>query len=331
MPLLSDDVAIRVAQPRDAGRVAAMCAALAGDMGDAQPRFSAGAFRRDGFGSCARFGCLVAERAGRVVGYLLHCPDYDTDLARRSLYVVDLFVEKTARRSGIGRALMAAAAAVGRSRGAACMAWIVHARNRAARRFYAQFGEEQSDTVLWSSRGRRFWRLADMPGPTGPRLRMAEAADVPTVARMLEELLTSQGDDPPPDIAGRLAHDGFGAEPAFRVLLAELAGQPIGYALFWPLYGTELAAAGAMLSDLYVDPSARRSGAGRALLAGVAGRTAEGGGKFMIWPVRRHNAAAIAFYAIVAKAEEGTILCRCAGDSFERLAGLAQAAPVRGR
>lgn len=322
----SDAVAIRLALPQDGERVAAMCAMLSAEEGEPAPAFSAQAFRRDGFGPAAQFGCLVADRAGEVVGYLLHCPDYDTDLMRRCLYVADLFVEKTARGMGAGHALMAGAASIARARGSRLMAWTVLARNRQARRFYARFGEEQADTVLFSTHGPPFEDLAAAPAPEHVRLRPAEAADAPTIASMQQALLEGQGDLAPPDLAEAFLRDGFGADPAFRVLVAEREGRIAGFALYWLLYETELAGPGAMLSDLYVDPAARRAGIGRTLVAEVARQTRAAGGKFMMWPARRHNAPALAFHATVARQEADAILCRCAGEAFERLAAAARIA-----
>lgn len=79
-------------------------------LGDTSPlRLDAAALERDGFGPDPAFRGLVAEQGGQVVGYLLHHPGYDTDAARRLLFVVDLFVTPAPRGQGIATALMDAA------------------------------------------------------------------------------------------------------------------------------------------------------------------------------------------------------------------------------
>jgi GNAT superfamily N-acetyltransferase len=62
----------------------------------------------------------------------------------------------------------------------------------------------------------------------------------------------------------------FGARPAAKVLIAELAGTPVGFALFFQSYSTFLAKPGLYLEDLFVRPAARGNGVGRALMSACA-------------------------------------------------------------
>src|SRR5215475_14312398 len=125
-----------------------MCASLSAEEGLGVPsQLTAAAFRRDGFGGGAAFACLMAEIEGEPVGYALHCRDYDTDRLCRSVYLADLYVEKAARRLGVGRALMAATAQAGQAQGARLMMWSVLRSNEPARRFYATIGRELPDQV----------------------------------------------------------------------------------------------------------------------------------------------------------------------------------------
>ena len=137
-------IQIRAATPEDAERVGELAREFANylrEQGDhSEFRFDAVAYRRDGFGPGAAFAGLIAESDGRVVGYLLYHPGYDTDGAQRLLHVVDLYVEKPSRGRGVGRELMRAAAEVGRHQGASAMMWSVYSRNHQAKRFYEQLG-----------------------------------------------------------------------------------------------------------------------------------------------------------------------------------------------
>lgn len=313
---------IRPATPADGEAVAAMCAALGAAEGLGVPcRFTPEAFRRQGFDVDPAFACLIAELDGRPMGYALYYLDYDTDQMCRSVYLGDLYVESAARRRGIGRALMAAVAAAGRRQGARLMMWNVLRSNAPARRFYATVGEEIPDQIQSVVTGDAFGRLlAQEPPARGLTLRQGTADDCGQVERFLAELLADIGLPRKEGIAERLRADGFGAAPAFTIVMAEHTGAPAGYALFWPAYDTESAARGSWLSDLYVAPKARRHGVALQLMADLARRTAARGGRYLVWLVHEHNHGARAFYRRISQEWPEGIACICAEESFERLA-----------
>jgi ribosomal protein S18 acetylase RimI-like enzyme len=314
-------IALRAARPEDGAAVAEMCAALSRHEGGPAPALTAAAFRGDGFGPDPRFSCVIAEQAGRPAGYAMYLGDYDTDLMCHSTYLADLYVDTAARRCGIGRALMAAVARITGERGGRTLHWNVLRSNAPARAFYATLGREVPDAVVCSVEGESFAALAAEPVPAGLTLRRAVAADVPALARLLEELLLNEGFDPSQfDLAARLAADGFGDRPAFTCHLAECAGAAVGYALHWPTYDTEPAASCAYLSDIYVAPQARRGGAARALIGAVARDRLAQGAHWMEWEVRRENTAARAFYATFAEEYPDVLPMIASGDAFAKLA-----------
>ncbi len=59
---------------------------------------------RDALADPPRVRVLLAERAGRVVGYAAYVETYSTFLARPTLYLEDLCVAPEARQRGVGRA-----------------------------------------------------------------------------------------------------------------------------------------------------------------------------------------------------------------------------------
>jgi len=297
-----------------------MCRALSRDEGGPPSPFTAAAFRRDGFGARPAFRCLLAEWRGAVVGYALHYPDYDTDRLVRSVYLADLYVENTARRRGIGGALMAAVAHAGRGHGAATMHWGVLRSNDRARRFYRRHGREHDDILICWTAADRLRALAATPPATGAVIRAADARDVPALARMLRGLLADLGVAVPDAISARLRADGFGAGRAFECLIAERDGEAVGYTLAWDAYDTDSCARGTYLSDLYVAPPARRTGLGRVLMAATAGRTAARGGDFMVWQVLKLNAPARAVYQPIADELPDVIACTSDGAAFAALA-----------
>ena len=89
----------------------------------------------------------------------------------------------------------------------------------------------------------------------------------------------------------------FGARPQAEVLIAEVDGEPAGFALFLHNYSTFLARHGLFLEDLYVRPAFRRRGIGRRLLTRLAVVAVERGCGRVEWNVLDWNESAQRFYA----------------------------------
>ncbi|WP_077960604.1 GNAT family N-acetyltransferase [Ensifer adhaerens] len=93
-----------------------------------------------GLGDNPRFGVLVADLGGRVVGIAVHYVIPWTYDLKPTLVLKELFVDETARSLGAGAALIEAlkrhAAAIGTPR----IEWSVLASNEAAKRFYGRQG-----------------------------------------------------------------------------------------------------------------------------------------------------------------------------------------------
>lgn len=107
----------------------------------------------------------------------------------------------------------------------------------------------------------------------------------------------------------QVLRDGFGQWPAFHVLIAELDGEAVGYALFNDGYDTDIPARAVWLNDIFVDAPSRGRGIGRRLLAAVAGIAVERGAQSVWWGVRSANRRARAFYAgLGAKDDDARIL-----------------------
>jgi GNAT superfamily N-acetyltransferase len=116
----------------------------------------------------------------------------------------------------------------------------------------------------------------------------------------------------------------FSERPAAEALIAELDGEPVGYALFYLTFSTFLAIQGVWLEDLFVRPSCRRNGVGRALLAEVAARTRERGGERLEWAALDWNELALDFYrGLGASRMDEWITHRLVGRELEQLASAA--------
>jgi ribosomal protein S18 acetylase RimI-like enzyme len=321
--MLPADLVIRPARPEDGKAVQAMAVALSADEGSARSPFTAARFRRDGFGPAPAFVAFIAERGGEAVGYTVGFRDYDTDRLRRSVYMADLYVHDSVRGAGVARALTAALARHARqSWGAEVIAWGVLAPNARARRFYAKLGaaEQQGQLVNWIP-PRRLRALARSAAESkGAEIRPAGRSDARAIAGLLEALLVSLSLPLPESMGDRLAADGFGPRPMFEALIAERDGAPVGYALYWPAYDTDVPGRGTMLSDLYVAPEARRHGVALALMTAMAARTVARSGRFVFWFVDEDNAPARAFYRRFASEWPGVIACVADGEAFKALA-----------
>ncbi|MEI2296555.1 GNAT family N-acetyltransferase [Ensifer sp. MJa1] len=93
-----------------------------------------------GLGEAPRFGVLVADLDGRVVGIAVHYVIPWTYDLKPTLVLKELFVDETARSSGAGAALVAALKRHAEKIGAPRINWTVLATNEAAKRFYRREG-----------------------------------------------------------------------------------------------------------------------------------------------------------------------------------------------
>lgn len=113
----------------------------------------------------------------------------------------------------------------------------------------------------------------------------------------------------------------FGARPAAEVLIGELAGQPIAFALYFHNYSTFLGKPGLYLEDLYVKPPCRGKGFGKALLRYLAKIACDRGCGRFEWSVLNWNEPAIEFYKkIGAVAMSEWTVQRLTGNALIKLA-----------
>lgn len=157
---------------------------------------------------------------------------------------------------------------------------------------------------------------------SGLRIARATVGDVSTVLAMIQglarfermsELCVATEDD--------LRRELFSADPSAEVILAWEDGVAAGFALFFHNFSTFLARRGLYLEDLYVLPSFRRKGYGRALLVYLARLAVERGCGRFEWTVLDWNAEAIGFYrALGAEILPEWRLTRVTGPALESLA-----------
>ena len=155
-------------------------------------------------------------------------------------------------------------------------------------------------------------------------IRDATVDDVPVIVSLVHELATYERE---PDAVVATEDDYrdalFGPEPKAWCLLAEDdGGEVVGFAVYFVNFSTWLGRHGLYLEDLFVRPSARGHGHGRALLAALARIAVERGYRRIDWWVLDWNEPAHRFYrGIGATAMDDWTVWRLTGDALSSLAG----------
>ncbi len=153
-------------------------------------------------------------------------------------------------------------------------------------------------------------------------IRSARPADVPAIARLIRELADYER-APNEAIA---TEDGlrevlFGNERAAHVLLALENGEAVGFAVYFFNFSTWLGRPGLYLEDLFVKPTIRGKGYGRALLVRLAQIAHEKKCGRMEWAVLDWNEPAIGFYKkLGAKPMDDWTVFRLTSDGIAQLA-----------
>lgn len=152
-------------------------------------------------------------------------------------------------------------------------------------------------------------------------IRPATPDDAPTILRFVRELAAYEREPDAVEATVESLRAQLSAErPPFECLLA-LDPEPVGFALYFHNYSTWRGRPGLYLEDLYVTPSARTRGIGRALLVRLAAIAVERGCARMEWAVLDWNQPAWAFYrALGAEPLEGWTLFRLTGQPLSDLA-----------
>ncbi len=153
-------------------------------------------------------------------------------------------------------------------------------------------------------------------------VRPARAGDAPLIHIFIAELAEYE----------QLAHEAkasiadldaalFGLSPRVFADIAEVDDVAVGMALWFYSFSTFTGRHGIYLEDLFVRSKARGSGAGRALLSGLARRCIDQGLTRLEWWVLDWNEPALGFYAkLGAVPQDQWTVQRLSGAALERLA-----------
>jgi GNAT superfamily N-acetyltransferase len=156
------------------------------------------------------------------------------------------------------------------------------------------------------------------------RLRIVPAtkSDIPLILALIKELGEYE----------RLAHEVvateeiltetlFGDRPYAEVIIAYFDNEPVGYALYFHSFSTFLGRPGLYLEDVYVRPSLRGKGIGKALLATLARIAVDRKCGRLEWAVLNWNEPAIGFYkSLGAKPMDAWTVYRMTDEPLAQLA-----------
>nr|WP_314483908.1 GNAT family N-acetyltransferase [uncultured Pseudomonas sp.] len=98
--------------------------------------------------------CLMAERAGRAIGFAIFFYSYSTWLGRNGIYLEDLYITPEARGDGAGRQLLRHIAKEAVAKGCGRLEWSVLDWNEPAIGFYEALGAQpQKEWVRYRLEG----------------------------------------------------------------------------------------------------------------------------------------------------------------------------------
>ncbi|WP_430614513.1 N-acetyltransferase family protein [Flavobacterium sp. JP2137] len=127
-------------------------------------------------------------------------------------------------------------------------------------------------------------------------IRKAQERDLPVVLDLIGELARFENEAEAVVVSlEELRRDGFGSDPQFWIIVAEVDQVVVGMAFYYFRYSTWKGRT-IHLEDLIVRESHRGSGVGYALYSEVIKRGAEEGVRRIEWAVLDWNEAAIRFY-----------------------------------
>jgi len=157
--------------------------------------------------------------------------------------------------------------------------------------------------------------------PEAVRVRPAEPRDAEALLSLIDALADYESLPRPDDAArGRFADHAFRAAPYFFALMAEVAAQPVGYALYFFTYSSFLAQPTLYLEDIFVLPEHRNQGVGAAIMRRLAEEAVARDCGRMEWQVLHWNTPSIEWYQRMGAAHQQEWLpYRLLREQFEGL------------
>ena len=96
--------------------------------------------KKDAFGKNPRFNILIVMKDKSIIAYAFYFYTYSSFLARKTLYLEDIFISGNYRNEGIGKALMNELIKIAKKNKCGRMEWCVLDWNTNAINFYEKLG-----------------------------------------------------------------------------------------------------------------------------------------------------------------------------------------------
>lgn len=153
-------------------------------------------------------------------------------------------------------------------------------------------------------------------------IRLAVESDVPLILAFIRELADYEGMLDKVEATEESLLQTIFRDGKAEVLICDLDGESVGFALFFHNYSTFLGRPGIYLEDLYVRPAARGTGIGKALLSFLARIAVERNCGRLEWWCLDWNRKAIDFYLGMGAEPMGDwTVYRISGDRLTEIAG----------
>ncbi len=156
-------------------------------------------------------------------------------------------------------------------------------------------------------------------------IRKAVPEDAGLIYRFIMELAVYEKMEDCVACNEQILHDSLFVRNAAKALIAEEDGNPVGYAIYFNNFSTFTGKPGLYLEDIYVTPSVRGKGYGKALFNHLAKVAEETDCARMEWACLDWNAPSLKFYkSLGAQSMPSWILHRLTDDGIHNLAQAAK-------
>ncbi len=152
-------------------------------------------------------------------------------------------------------------------------------------------------------------------------IRFASVSDVPLILKFIKELASYENMLDEVVATEEILQEWIFDKGKAEVLIGELHGEPIGFALFFHNFSTFLGRSGIYLEDLYVMPENRGKGFGKTMLKQLAKIAMERKCGRLEWWCLDWNKSSVDFYlSLGALPMEDWTVYRICGDTLSDLA-----------
>jgi GNAT superfamily N-acetyltransferase len=154
-------------------------------------------------------------------------------------------------------------------------------------------------------------------------IRMASCEDVPLILKFIKRLAEYEKLSEQVVATEEILQETlFGDKSYAQVLIAEIEGKPVGYALYFYNYSTFLGYPGLYIEDVFVAEEYRGRGVATALFKKCAHIAQEHKCSRMEWSVLKWNPARKFYDHMEAKPMDEWVVYRLAGEALDKMAEL---------